>query len=71
VEALAPGLKDHEPQVRVAAAWALGQIGSTRAREPLEAALHDASPEVQAAAQWASTSSTATARGPEPGRGCG
>jgi HEAT repeat protein len=39
--------------VRVAAAWALGQIESSRAVQPLKAALQDESQDVQDAAGWA------------------
>jgi len=39
--------------VRIAAAWALGQIESSRALEPLKAALQDESSDVQDAARWA------------------
>src|SRR3989442_7196898 len=45
--------KDREPDVRIAAAWALGQIESSRAIEPLTAALQDGSRDVQDAARWA------------------
>ncbi len=53
IDALARALKDREPDVRVAAAWALGQIESSRAVEPLKAALQDESQDVQDAAGWA------------------
>jgi HEAT repeat protein len=53
VEPLVGALKDPDIDVRVAAAWALGQIESSLALEPLRAAQQDASSTVRRAATWA------------------
>jgi HEAT repeats/TIR domain/NACHT domain len=53
VEPLLAALRDAEPDVRRAAAQALGDIGDARAVEPLLAALRDAEPDVRKAAAHA------------------
>ena len=49
----AGALHDSEVDVRVAAAWALGQIESPRGVEPLKEAMRDEVQEVRRAAVWA------------------
>jgi HEAT repeat protein len=50
---LAPLLKDPDVDVRVSAAWALGQIESAEAIPALEAAEADESAAVRRAVRWA------------------
>ena len=53
VRSLAPLLKDPDTDVRVVAAWALGQIESASALPALVAVKDDRSPAVRRAVQWA------------------
>jgi HEAT repeat protein len=53
VRSLTPLLNDPVTDVRVVAAWALGQIESGSALPALEAAKDDRSPAVRRAVQWA------------------
>jgi HEAT repeat protein len=46
--AVVPGLRDEWPPTRLAAAWALGQLGGAAARQALDAARDDPHPRVRA-----------------------
>jgi HEAT repeat protein len=46
-------LKDEQPEARMMAAWALGEIQDPKAVESLNAALNDTEPRVRAKAKWA------------------
>lgn len=61
------GLKnDDDRNVRRAAAWALGNIGDTRAFDPLTKALKDKDPSVQAEAGRALEKIESTEKSPLP-----
>ena len=53
VEPLLNALKDKDPNVRQATAWALGQIADARALDPLLAALNDPNIDARSAVIWA------------------
>jgi beta-lactamase regulating signal transducer with metallopeptidase domain len=53
IEALIAALRDASSEVRATAAWALGNVGTRAAADPLAAALSDPSVQVRKRAAWA------------------